>query len=343
MSTVESVSIIIANYNGEKYLPACLSSLLLTSPAHFEVIIYDDGSTDNSRTIIKQFIKKDKRIRLVIGTTNIGASAARNKSVRKATGNIVVFLDNDTQVDPNWLKYLLDTLKDPKIGACQALLVDYEDRSMVQFSSCKLWAATAWALPQDVEAKRTKKFKLTQTLALSTATAVRKEIFNLVGGFDEKEGVFTEDLDFFWRVWIAGFRTYVVPQSIVYHWNKSVDMRKGMKINAEKVYFHLCKNSLRSIVKNYEFRNMLKFLFTSILINFGRAVLILVKRKDASAIYGVGKAMFWMVKNLKNTFKERKKVAIIRKLSDSALFSLIIEDRSMFYIYNTYFKQTGLI
>ena len=116
-----TVSIIIANYNGEKYLPKCLKSVLDTDYKHFELILVDDGSSDNSITIIKKYSAKDKRINLIKNERNMGAAASRNRAARYAKGDLLIFLDNDTEVDKFWLNDMIKVLRsNRKIGACQA-------------------------------------------------------------------------------------------------------------------------------------------------------------------------------------------------------------------------------
>ena len=113
----QPVSIVIANYNGKKYLDVCLRSVLKSKYPNFELLITDDGSIDESIKIINSYIKKDKRIRLFKNKKNIGAAASRNIAIKKAKGEIIVFLDNDTEVHPNWLNELVKTLgNDKQIG-----------------------------------------------------------------------------------------------------------------------------------------------------------------------------------------------------------------------------------
>jgi glycosyltransferase involved in cell wall biosynthesis len=89
------VSIIIPNYNGAKYLPYCIQSVLNQTYSNWELIIVDDCSTDNSVSIVDQYIKKDSRIQLLKNGTNSGVMKTRNKAVEIAKGDIFAFLDSD--------------------------------------------------------------------------------------------------------------------------------------------------------------------------------------------------------------------------------------------------------
>ena len=100
------VSIIVPVYNSEKYLSACLESIINQTYPHLEIILINDGSTDGSLKIINQFIKKDSRIKL-IDQKNQGQSAARNQGLRLATGEFISFIDSDDYIKPSFIEKLL--------------------------------------------------------------------------------------------------------------------------------------------------------------------------------------------------------------------------------------------
>lgn len=106
----ELISIIVPVYNSEKYLSVCLESILSQSYENFELILINDGSTDNSLDICKSFEKKDERIR-VCSIKNSGAGGARNKGLELAKGQYIAFIDCDDIVSPDYLERLLEGMK----------------------------------------------------------------------------------------------------------------------------------------------------------------------------------------------------------------------------------------
>lgn len=104
------ISVIIPIYNAEKYLKDCLESVLTQEINDIEVILINDGSTDNSIEICNEFVGKDKRVR-VYSQDNEGVSAARNKGLEMATGEYIAFVDADDAVAPDMLNVLLETAK----------------------------------------------------------------------------------------------------------------------------------------------------------------------------------------------------------------------------------------
>ena len=101
-----TISVIVPIYRVEKYLPACIESLLKQTVADFELILVDDGSPDNCGTICDEAAKHDARIR-VIHQTNQGLSAARNAGIEAAHGEWLSFIDSDDFIAPNFLEFLL--------------------------------------------------------------------------------------------------------------------------------------------------------------------------------------------------------------------------------------------
>ncbi|MBE6318012.1 MAG: glycosyltransferase [Bacteroidales bacterium] len=102
-----SVSIIVPVYNTEKYLSRCIDSILAQTFSDFELILVDDGSTDNSGKICDEYAKKDSRI-IVIHKENGGASSARNKGLEIAQGEWITFVDSDDFITNNFIGNLYD-------------------------------------------------------------------------------------------------------------------------------------------------------------------------------------------------------------------------------------------
>ncbi len=97
-----SISIIVPVYNSEKFLPKCIESILYQSYSSFELILVDDGSTDNSGFICDEYKEKDNRI-TVIHKKNGGVSSARNLGLERSVGDWVCFIDSDDWVEHNFL------------------------------------------------------------------------------------------------------------------------------------------------------------------------------------------------------------------------------------------------
>ncbi len=109
------ISIIVPIYNTAKYLPKCLDSITNQTYQNLEIILVDDGSTDNSSTVANKYAKKDPRIK-IIHQKNSGPSAARNHGLKIATGKYISFIDSDDQIKPNFIDSLLKSFfNDPTV------------------------------------------------------------------------------------------------------------------------------------------------------------------------------------------------------------------------------------
>ena len=115
----KKISVIVPVYNIEGYIERCLKSIQKQTYPRFEVIIIDDGSTDNSLLLCQKFAKKYRNFR-VINQKNQGLSAARNTGIKKATGDFLAFVDGDDEILPNFLADLMTAAEvaDAEIAIC---------------------------------------------------------------------------------------------------------------------------------------------------------------------------------------------------------------------------------
>ena len=104
-TTTDKISVIVPIYNVAKYLPTCLNSIINQTYQNLEIILIDDGSTDNSGKIADQYAQKDPRIK-VIHQPNQGQSTARNIGIQLAKGDYIGFIDGDDEVKPTFIESL---------------------------------------------------------------------------------------------------------------------------------------------------------------------------------------------------------------------------------------------
>lgn len=140
MKTDSMISIIVPVYNVEKYLDRCVQSILIQSFKRFELILVNDGSTDNSFEICQKYRKKDSRV-ILISQENKGLSAARNTGLNNAHGDYICFIDSDDFIEKDYLKLLLNNLKsnNADISMCEYFLSNEKGKkySIVKFNEPK--------------------------------------------------------------------------------------------------------------------------------------------------------------------------------------------------------------
>lgn len=114
MKKMPKITIIVPIYNVAKYLPTCIDSIINQTYTNLEILLIDDGSTDDSGKIAKSYAEKDSRIKY-FHQQNSGQSSARNLGLKKATGEYISFIDADDEITPDFIANLVKPFKDSKI------------------------------------------------------------------------------------------------------------------------------------------------------------------------------------------------------------------------------------
>ncbi len=197
-----SVSVIVCSYNGGATLRACLESLTHLNYPKYEVVLVDDGSTDNTAQIASEF----SSVRY-IHQPNRGLSAARNTGASEARGEVFVYTDSDCMADSDWLYYLMGTLTSGDFGGVGGPNFPPPARHWIQ--AC---VAAAPGGPSHV--------LLTDTVAEHVPgcnMAFWRWAFENVGGFDPEYHAAGDDVDFCWRLQQAGVVIAFSPTAVVWH------------------------------------------------------------------------------------------------------------------------------
>lgn len=126
----DMISIIIPIYNVEKYLEKCLDSILNQTYKNLEIILIDDGSTDNSPNICNSYCEKDKRIK-IIHKNNEGVSSARNKGIELSKGKYIVFIDSDDYVSNEHIEVLYDCIISNNVDLVISNLIDISEDGII--------------------------------------------------------------------------------------------------------------------------------------------------------------------------------------------------------------------
>jgi len=342
------VSIIIVNYNGYQFLKNCLSSILKNTYSNYEIIVADNGSTDQSVSKIKKDFSQESKIFFIELKKNIGPSAARNEAFKIAKGEFIGFLDNDTQVDKNWIKEAVKLFqKNPKIGIIQSklLLLDHPNRiDYVGELIGNLGFLKSIGTYGEIDKNQYSKNHLVLA-AKSAGMFIRSTAFIKSDQFDPDYFIFMEETDLGWRVWMTGFKNIFCPKSIVYH--KFSSSRKIMDKDFHNylLRFHGCKNYIQTLIKNLSTKNLIKIVPVHIFLWFSLATFLVIigDFKSAKNIY---RGIFWVFKNLKKILNKRKIIQSKRTLTDQKLFKdyhLMIKTSFFFYFKNFFASHKKVV
>ncbi len=133
------VSVIVPIYNVGKYVSKCIQSICEQTYSNIEIVLVDDGSTDNSGAICDEYKKKDTRIK-VIHKKNAGVSSARNTGITKSTGDYICFVDGDDYVMPDYVEYMLGQITENKADiALTTQMFGNFDEKQVKNDKIEIW------------------------------------------------------------------------------------------------------------------------------------------------------------------------------------------------------------
>jgi GT2 family glycosyltransferase len=216
MSFRPLLSIIIPHYNAKAFLGPCLEALERQSYSCLEVILVDNGSSDGSVELTRHSYPKVKIVEL---GQNLGLTGAINRGVAQASGEIVVALNNDTEVAPGWAQALVDALQaypDAGIVASKMLLFNQRDKL---HSAGDGFGTDGIPINRGVWQQDTGQYDSDRYIfgGCGGAVAYRRDMLVDIGLFDEELFMYLEDVDLNWRAQLAGYRAVFAPRAVVYH------------------------------------------------------------------------------------------------------------------------------
>ncbi|OUX30284.1 MAG: hypothetical protein CBE24_06860 [bacterium TMED264] len=330
------VSIIIPHWNGIDTLSECLLSLFKIRHDSYEVIVVDNASTDGSQSWVKNTYPN---LKLIENEKNYGYAGGCNRGALEANGDYLVFLNNDTIQDPDWIQKLEKFMKkDNMIAAVQPKVLNYFNKNIFDYAGGSGgymdWFCFPYARGRifSKQERDTGQYNDSKQCFWSSGTAfmIRKKLFFKAGKFDEYFFSHMEEIDLCWRLQAMGFQIWVEPDAIVYHKNAL-----SMPMHSHKKHYLNHRNSLLMLFGNYSFKNILilgsgRIIFE--LIAFGYSILKL-DWKHASAII---RSLLYILFHVNLILKRRYNFKKIRKKEDKDIIKNIL--RSSIVI-NYYLKR----
>jgi GT2 family glycosyltransferase len=218
VNTKPAVSAIIVNWNGAHHLKICLPSLLSQSFAPLEIIIVDNGSKDDSAQVTREF-----QARWLPLGNNVGLAPALNRGSASATGDFLLFINNDMRFDPGFVAALVEPLKqNEKMFATDGMQFNWDGSERghlaARLAKRRPGGHSSTELVPGLYFYQQEEPRKSPVFAGSAACMlVRRRLFEELNGFDERLPLGYEDVEICWRAWMCGWPTVYVPEAVCWH------------------------------------------------------------------------------------------------------------------------------
>ena len=245
------VTIVILNWNGKKWLDSFLPSVLNTTYQPCEILVVDNGSTDESVSFVRQQFPS---VRILELGENYGFAEGNNRALPAIHTPYFALLNSDVEVHPNWLEPLVEALDTrPELASIQPKILAWKQKSHFEYAGSSGGFIDAWGYPfcrgrifdtleEDLGQYDT---ALDVFWATGACCLIRKSVVDKIGLFDPDFFAHMEEIDFCWRAQNHGYRVACEPKSTVYHVGGGT-LPQG---NPRKTYLN-ARNNLWMLHKN---------------------------------------------------------------------------------------------
>ena len=223
MNPLPSVAIVILNWNGRKFLEKFLPSVMASIYPNKKIIIADNGSTDDSVAFLNQSYPT---IEILQNSSNEGFAGGYNTALKQVSADYYVLLNSDVEVTENWIGHVIELMEsNERIAACQPKILSYYSKEKFEYAG----ASGGWIDKYGYPFNRGRIFDECEEdngqyndaqpcfWASGAAMFVKAKIYHELKGLDEYFFAHQEEIDFCWRLQLAGYLVYVQPASVVYH------------------------------------------------------------------------------------------------------------------------------
>lgn len=305
------VTVIIVNWNCQRFLGRCLSALLSQTVPPYEIILVDNASADASVDIVRRF----PTVRLLTQSENLGFSRGNNFGLAAATADVewIALLNPDAFVDPSWLECLLSAARDyPTFDVFGSKLVDAAD-TMVMDGGGDVYHMSGLVWRRGHGASLTSFMDQAREIFSPCAAAAlyRRSALVGAGGFDEDYFCYVEDVDLGFRLRLRGHRCLYVPDSVAYHVGSAVTGKRS-----DFSVYHGHRNAVWTFIKNVPGGLFWVLLPLHVLLNVV-TVIYFSMRGQSKVIF---RAKWDAIKGIPKMWRKRKQIQRHRVASVGAIW-----------------------
>jgi GT2 family glycosyltransferase len=310
------LSIIVLNCDGANWLPKCFETILAqTIIGQIETIMVDNKSSDNSVEVARQLFAKFPDAAIVRNVQNLGFCGGNNAGARVARGRWLLFLNNDTWMEPDCMEKLIAGTEKMGAAASTPLVLNYPDNTFQDFG---FYGFDIFGLASGSgNATHTREI----FIAGGCSYLIRNDVFNEIGMFDAEYFIYSDDTDLSWRVWIAGYKVAGIFEARLHHRGAAgVNPSGGIETvefrTTDKKRFLTNRNGILTLLKDGQHILLLTIIPLIALLFIESFVGAAMLRR-----WSFIRASFWSVladcwRLRGHVLQERKRIASFRKRSD---------------------------
>ena len=264
----EMVSVIVVNFRGADDTLEAIARLgeLDWPKDRLEIVVVENGSGDNSAERLRL---EAPQVKLIVSSTNEGFAGGCNLGVAASSGGVIALLNNDAKPAPGWIRAAMDSFAESdEIGAVASRVLDWDGELVDFIGAAMTWYGMGYKPFTAERPPRVPTSRADVLFGTGSAMFVRRDVWDAVGGFDERYFMFFEDVDLGWRINLAGYRFVYEPDSLAFHKHHASMSAFG----PFKETYLLERNALFTLYKNVGERYLLDALPAAIALSVRRAV-----------------------------------------------------------------------
>jgi GT2 family glycosyltransferase len=309
-----SVSVVVPSWNGKHLLrDVCLPALTEQTYRDFEVIVVDNGSTDGT---VAYIVSEWPGIRVVALSRNAGFAGAVNAGIAHAAAALVALVNNDVELDRNWLAELVGAAdRFPDAGSLASKILHYHHRAIIATIADCMTAAGDPFWKGSGEEDLGQYDEVSRVFSACAAAALyRREAFARVGVFDEDFFAYLEDVDWGFRAQIQGYECWAIPTAVAYHVGGATSSSVSHVRSAL-----LARNAVWLVVKNLPATLLVRNAHRIAFLNARRFYRLACRQSGTIAIG----AFVQCTRGIPRMVRKRQATYRRRRVDDAQLLSLI--------------------
>lgn len=317
----EKIAVVILNWNGSSFLRQFLPSVVAYSGENATIVVADNGSTDDSRSLIETAFPTVKYLQL---EKNYGFAEGYNRALQQIEANYYLLLNSDVRVTDGYLTPMVRLMEEhPAIGICQPKILSTARPDEFEYAGASGGFIDRYGYPfcrgrilQEVE-KDGGQYDDAIPIGWASGACmlVRSDLWHECNGFDADFWAHMEEIDLCWRAHLLGYQAFVVPAAVVYH----VGGGTLNYNNPLKIYLNF-RNNLYLLFKNLPGKLLISRLFTRMILD-GMAAFVFLLKGEFGSFRKVFAAHLTFYKSLPSLIRKRREIQRKRKLATGRFLS----------------------